>query len=226
MAEARHCRRSRVRDLTRQRQRVRRRNQPVLGAGQDQCRRGDRGKVAVDGPRQDGAAALPLPLVPAVAGEDARLPRDGPRCALQERSSAAISAAVPGRPARRAASLGKTSGLIDSGGMPARKVLREHQPVDAFRMPRRQHLRDQAAERGAEHMGAVMAEAAIKAAASSARSASEYGTAGLRVAPGVALIVGDHGEMVVQRAPKAVEHRMIGLAAVHQHERARRCLSC
>ena len=69
-------------------------------------------------------------------------------------------------------------------------------------------------------MGAVMAEAADQGGRIVGEISQRIRRGRITRRAGVALVVGDDGKMVVQRAHQAVEHRMIGLAAVQQHQRS------
>ena len=68
-------------------------------------------------------------------------------------------------------------------------------------------------------MGTVMAEAADQGVRIVGEISQRISRGGIARGAGIALIISDDGKMVVQRACQAVEHRMIGLATVQQHER-------
>ena len=68
-------------------------------------------------------------------------------------------------------------------------------------------------------MGTVMAEATDQGRGIVGEIGQRIRRGGIARRAGVALIVSNDGEMGVQRTRQAVEHRMIGLAAVQQHER-------
>ena len=68
-------------------------------------------------------------------------------------------------------------------------------------------------------MGAVMAEAADQGVRIVGEVSQRISRGGIARGAGIALVISDDGKMVVQRAYQAVEHRMIGFAAVQQHER-------
>ena len=147
------------------------RDQPVVAARQQQRRaitKPDRSAAtgcASSAPRR---AFWPSSRLVPRKDVDRRAARKKPA----ERSTPRSSAALPAVSARSDASVRKTSRIhrrlkLIPGC--ARRISRSMRP--GWRAA--SSLRDRAAERGPEHMGAIVAEAADQAAASSARSASE-----------------------------------------------------
>jgi hypothetical protein len=99
--------------------------------------------------------------------------------------------------------------LIDATQTPTRKV-------DARGVADGSHLRDGAAERGAEHMRACKSERRDQHGGIICELGQAIGREGIARAAGIALVIGDHGEMRREQPAKRVEHGMIGFGAVQQ----------
>ena len=81
-------------------------------------------------------------------------------------------------------------------------------------MTRGQHLRDHAAERGAEDMGALVAERGDQRGRIVGQFFEAIGRRWIPRAAGIALVIGDDGEIIRQQRAEGIEHGMIGFRAV------------
>jgi hypothetical protein len=84
---------------------------------------------------------------------------------------------------RSATNAGKPSGLIDITDSTGPEGARQHQAIDAPGVTCGQHLRDDPAERGAEHMGAPIAKRCDQRGSIVGEFLETVGLRRLRVAP-------------------------------------------
>jgi hypothetical protein len=92
----------------------------------------------------------------------------------------------------------------------------EHQAVDLRAVTRGSDPRDRAAERGAEHKRARKPERCDQRGGIDGELAQAIGNEGIARAAGIALVIGDHGEVRREMRAKRIEHGMIGFRAVQQ----------